>query len=97
MQNATIATVELMLKADPDVTDDQARAIIGACRAPTIRRKLINARVACEILGVSRPTLARLASSGKLTVVRPTPRKTRFDLAEVERLAYAPAEARDGI
>ncbi len=92
MKEATIAAIELLVKADPEATPEVMRAIIRACKTPaTGRRQMVLAKDAMAILGITRPTLRGLARSGKLHEVRATPRKTRFYLDEVEALATAPA------
>lgn len=91
MKQETINAIELMAKTDPDATPEVIRAIVRACRKPTEKRQLILAREAMSILEITRPTLRKLTRTGKLHEVKPTPRKTRFFLDEVESLAYAEA------
>ena len=95
MKSSTIDAITTLAKADPETTPAIVNAIIRACKSPTTeRRRMITAREAMEILGISRPTLRGLAQSGKLQQVRPTPRKTRFFLDEIEQLmqpAIAPS------
>lgn len=88
MQDSTIATIEAVAKSDPAVTPEVIRALKKACKMPQKIGKMINARQAMEILEITRPTLRKLTRSGKLHEVKPTPRKTRFYLDEVEALAY---------
>ncbi len=88
MKDSTVNAIETMARLDPETTPEAVRAIVRACRVQATRRPLILAREAMVILGVSRPTLRGLTRSGKLTEIKPTPRKTRFYLDEVEALAY---------
>lgn len=89
MKEATINAIEAIAKSDPSVTPAIIRALKKACTPQEIKPgNLINARRAMEILDITRPTLRRLTRSGKLHEVKPTPRKTRFFLDEVEALAY---------
>lgn len=92
MLDATVATIKTIAENDPESTPEQIKSILGACKAPIARRKLITAGRAMEILEISRPTLREYARAGKLSEVRMSPRKVRFDLAEIERLAYNGAE-----
>ena len=95
MKSTTLEVITSIAKADPEVTPAILSAIIRACKSPTTeRRRMVNAREAMEILGISRPTLRGLTESGKLHQVKPTPRKTRFFLDEIEELMQpAPAPA----
>lgn len=88
MKQSTIETIETIIKADAEVTPEQIRNVLTACKSPTIRRKMIHAKSAMEILDVSRPTLRKLVREKKLQAINLTPRKTRFYLDEVERLKY---------
>lgn len=78
-----------ILEAD----DDRLAAAAAALVQTTGRRKPIQAKQACEILGVCRKTLLRFERMGKLHRITVSARKIRFDLAEVERLAYGEGSA----
>lgn len=95
MTEATIKAIETLAKADPESNGnaEQIRAILAVCRRPNAKRKLIMAKEAMEILSCSRPTLRRMTRAGILHEVKPTPRKTRFFLDEVENALYNGAEA----
>ena len=97
MQDSTLEVITKVAKADPEVTPAIVSAIIRACKSPgAARRRMVNAREAMEILGISRPTLRGLTRSGKLHEVKVTPRKTRFFLDEIEELMQpAPAAPPD--
>lgn len=96
MNENTITAIETMAKADPGCTPAVLLAIKKACEQQRPSPgKLVNAREAMKILGVSRPTLRKLTRTGKIQEIRPTPRKTRFYLDEVEKLAYLPVKNRE--
>lgn len=88
MKDSTVNAIQTMAAADSETTPEQLRAILAACKSTAPRRKLITPRQAMEILDVSRLTLRRWELEGKLSPVRLSSQKIRFDLAEVERLAY---------
>lgn len=94
MKNSTVETLTAIAKADTETTPEQIKAILQICKSPTPRRNLIPAREACRILGdaegkaISRVTLRNYVKRGRLAEVRLSERKIRFDLQEVERLAY---------
>jgi len=93
MNENSVKTIETIAKSDPDVTTEQITAILAACKAQTVRRKLITAKQACETLAVSRPTLRRYTRAGHLSEIKLSVRKIRFDQTEVERLAFSGVEA----
>ena len=87
MKSTTLDVITNIAKSDPEVTPAILNAIIRACKSPgTARPRMVNAREAMGILGISRPTLRGLTRSGKLHEVKVTPRKTRFFLDEIEAL-----------
>lgn len=88
MRQSTIDTITAIVKADPEATPEHLKNILAACKAPITSRRMILAKKAMEILEVSRPTLRRWAEAGKLTEIKPSPRKTRYYLDEIERLKY---------
>lgn len=66
--------------------DDVQRQILELAEGGQPRRKLISRKVVLQRLHVSPPTLRALIRRGALHVFRLSPRKHRFDLAEVEAL-----------
>ncbi|MGE4300945.1 MAG: helix-turn-helix transcriptional regulator [Victivallaceae bacterium] len=92
MKESTLETIRMVAKNDPEITEGQLTAIIRACKTATAR-KLINAKEAMRRLEISRPTLRQYVRLGKLHEIKPSPRKTRFDIAEVERLFFHGSEA----
>jgi len=92
MQKETLVTIQTILKTDPEITEGQLTAIIRACKSSPFR-KLINAKEAMRRLEISRPTLRQYVRLGKLHEIKPSPRKTRFDLYEVEHLLFNGSEA----
>ena len=90
MKESTINAIATLLTADGEVTPELRQTILRACRGTASGRRMILAKEAMAILGISRPTLRGLVQRGRLHQVKATPRKTRFDLAEVETLATTP-------
>ena len=88
MKSETLEVIKNIAAADPEASPEQIKNILAVCKSPVARRATINARIACELLNVSRPTLRRFSRSGLLSEIKLSARKIRFDKAEVERLAY---------
>lgn len=63
-------------------------AIVAALQAVPHRRRPIQPKEAAEILGVCRRSLTRYERAGRLTRIQVSPRKIRYDLNEVEALAF---------
>ena len=87
MKDSTLELISTVLTSDETVTKDHADSILRLCRQPVVRRKLIGAREAMEILKISRPTLRAYVKGGSLTQINFSTRKVRFDEAEVRHLA----------
>ena len=94
MEEATRAFLTKILEADNTVTAEQRETILKATRQPVPRRKLITAKEAQEILGVSRPTLRDYVRRRRLEQINMSCRKVRFDEQEVLRLAYGGSTVR---
>lgn len=88
MQTATKATLENVLKADPEVTPEQANAILSACQRPTRKRETIPLKIVCQLLEMSVPSVYRLIRLGLIDQIKITSRKIRYDREQVERIAY---------
>lgn len=93
MNQTTINAIQALLKSDNTVTDEQAQNILNCCKKPMVRRRLITAREAREILSCSRPTLRALVKRGYLQQINFSSRKVRFDLSDVQRFANNGASA----
>ena len=77
--------LEVILEAPKDRWD----AIVAAAKGHTkARPRPISPKKAAEILGVCRRSLSRYEKRGVLNAIRISPRKIRYDLNEVEALAY---------
>lgn len=79
--------IRTILSGDETVTGEHAESIIRSCKQPVVRRHLISAKKAMEILGISRPTLRAYVVCGYLTQINLSPRKIRFDEDEVLHFA----------
>ena len=79
--------IRTILSGDETVSGEHADSILRSCKQPTMRRHLVNAKRAMEILGISRPTLRAYVQSGRLTQIKLSQRKIRFD--EDELLHFA--------
>ena len=74
--------IEAILTAPPERRD----AILAAARGVD-RPRPGNVRQAAEILGAHPRTVQRYERAGLLHAIRISPRRIRYDLNEVERLA----------
>ena len=88
MKENTRQLIISVLGNDETVTPEVRDAVIRAATMTVPKRKLINAKEACEILGISRPTLREYAKRGVLEQINVSSRKVRFDEMAVNRLAY---------
>jgi hypothetical protein len=82
----TAQLIATVAKAPPDCWD----AIIAAARGKAKTRPG-TIRQAAEILGAHPRTIQRYAKAGLLHAIRISPRRIRYDLLEVEKLATAGA------
>lgn len=83
-----------LLEAVLDAPTENWDAIISAAKgSDKPRPRPISPREACEVLGVCRRSLTRYANRGALTPIRLSPRKIRYDLNEVEALAFGEVTA----
>jgi len=88
MRDASLATIEAILAADPTVPPELAQRVKAVCQEKAIRPgPKITARAAAEILGVHVRTLARYAREGKLHPIRLSRRRIRYAQSEVEAFA----------
>ena len=79
--------IRTILSGDETVTGEHADSILRSCKQSTVRRHLVNAKKAMEILDISRPTLRAYVKGGHLTQIKLSQRKIRFD--EDELLHFA--------
>ena len=89
MKETTIDLIRTVLRSDETVPPEHLDSILKACRQTAVRRKLIGAKAAMEILQVSRPTLREYVKKGLLEQINFSSRKVRFDESEVQRLSYS--------
>ena len=87
MKPTTIDMIRTILSGDETVTGEHADSILRSCKQPMVRRHLINAKKAMEILGISRPTLRAYVKEGYLTQIKLSQRRIRFDADEVLHFA----------
>ena len=86
MNQNIIAAVESLLNSDAEVTPEQRKDILAACKGSR-KRRLIKRKEALKLLGVSAPTLLTFIRSGKVDLYRLSLRKCRFDLDQIEFIA----------
>jgi hypothetical protein len=82
--------IERILRGDPTVSEEQRGAVLRTCQLTPgagARRRLGTAKRAAEVLGVCIRTLERYAREGKVTRIRYSQRRVRYDLEQVEELA----------
>ena len=83
MTTTEVCSLIASLDFDPEIK----QRVIEALRHPRHRRTLISRKEVMKRLGLSAPTLRKLIRAGNIHVYALSPRKTRFDLEEVEALA----------
>ena len=84
----TATLIDTVMQAPAERRD---AIIAAACGAD--RPKPGNIRQAAAILECNTRTVSRYAAAGMLHPIRISPRRTRYDLNEVERLATRGADA----
>ena len=95
MKNEMLAAIKAILAADPETTPDTHRAVIRALN-PVEKPRPGTVREAAEILDCNTRTIDRYAAQGLIHKIRISPRRVRYDLRDVERLALFGAEAMEG-
>lgn len=92
MREATIQTIQMIAKADPECTDEVLAALARACQPQpqprSKRREMISSREARELLGVNRVTMCKWVAAGKIHPARLSRNYFRYDRQEIEDLAY---------
>ena len=84
MTPSTIEAITLIVKNDPTTTAEELKAIQSLKNGLRSRRlKLVNRKEVMTILGVSAPTLRKLIRLGKITEIKISQRKSRFDYEQV--------------
>lgn len=93
MNESVASAILTMAKADASMSKEQLDALAEVCRGQGgVRRKLIGARSARELLGapegrpISAPTLRRYVREGKINPIRLSCRKVRYDEREIQKL-----------
>jgi hypothetical protein len=87
MLQSTIDTVTRIIQSDPGTTPEQIKAVLKACQAKLVRRRLGTKHDAAKILGLHPESVKRYARRGLLTPIKITARRVRYDLDECYRLA----------
>jgi hypothetical protein len=83
---STKRIVEAAVGADPTATGEEKARLLAALNSAKTRR-LGTVRKAAEILQAHPRTVARYAAQGRVTVIRQSKRRLRYDLDECETLA----------
>lgn len=79
--------IEVALQAEENLTDSEKRQFDRLLAGGVAKVRLITAKEACAILGISRRTLARYEETGSVHAIRQSARIIRFDADEIEHLA----------
>ena len=90
MKPEILQAIQSLILTDNTILPDQRKRILNACKnvpEKPIKRKLITARQAAEIMDCHVRTLHRYIQKGCITVVRFSPRKHRYYLDEIETFA----------
>ena len=96
MKKESIDLIGRILASDETVSAELRDSLLRAMRHAVPRRKLVTAKEAQAMLGVSRPTLRAYVKRGVLEQVNLSSRKVRFDEQEVSRLAYRGVKKLEG-
>ena len=84
MTPTTIEAITAIVKNDPTTTEEEKKLIRSLVNGPNARRKkMINRKEAMQLLAVSAPTLRKLIKSGKISEIKISSRKSRFDYEQV--------------
>ncbi|MBR6056648.1 MAG: helix-turn-helix domain-containing protein [Victivallales bacterium] len=84
MTPATIEAISAIAKNDPTTTEEEKKLIRSLVNGTNTRRKkMINRKEVMQLLAVSAPTLRKLIKSGKITEIKISSRKSRFDYEQV--------------
>jgi excisionase family DNA binding protein len=95
MERTTRDGIGALVRADNTLNEEQRQRLakaVDVAERPQ-RRRLGTVRQAAEILGVCRRTVERYAREGKLTRIRYSKRRVRYDLDEVQAVADNGVEA----
>lgn len=87
MKTETLDVIRTILTADETVPKDKIETALRNFRQMKTHRRLIGARQAMEILGVSRPTLRGYVKQGFVSQIGFSSRKVRFDEDEIRSFA----------
>ena len=80
--------IEVALQAEVNLTKDEKSQFDRLLAGGVAKVRLLSAKEACAILGISRRTLARYEETGSVHAIRQSSRHLRFDADEIEHLAY---------
>lgn len=89
MKKETMELIGKVLMSDESVSPEMRDYILKAAQKSVPKRRLLTAKEAQEVLGISRVTLREYARKGALSQINISSRKVRFDEQEVYRLAYS--------
>lgn len=87
MKEETKQLIAAVLKMDSTVSQAQRTAILRYGCAASPARKMINAKEVCQLLDISRGTLRQYVKNGVIEQIYLSPRKVRFDAAQIQDLA----------
>ncbi len=85
--NPEITMIKAVVESATTLPPQHRRRILAALLGEPEKSRLITSKEACEILGISKPTLSDWAKKGRITPIRRSARSIRYAAAEVERLA----------
>ena len=84
LQESTITIIKTALDVDTAITKEEKERVLAALNPQErIAEKMITTKEACEMLDVSRRTLANYVQEGKIKIIKYSPRQVRYRYAEV--------------
>jgi MerR HTH family regulatory protein len=93
MNANALATIETIISLDPETTPEQKKVALNALKGTASkRRRLGTAKDAAGILKIHVKTLRQYEKRGLVTSIRYSRRKVRYDLDEIENLAFTGIE-----
>lgn len=89
MKPETVNVIRSILAADDSVSKEQLESFIRHFEQSTGACRMIDAKEAMRMLGVSRPTLRSYVKAGLISQILYSPRRVMFDEEEIRRFAFA--------
>ena len=89
MKEEIYQSIKVLLQNDNTVSDEQRQLILKSCRQVIAKDKLRLGTVkqVAELLGCHLRTVGRYSKKGYFHSIKYSPRRVRYDMAEIEAFA----------